>query len=113
MNMEVVTEKANPLMKRKEIVLAIVYASSTPSKADMQVAVAKQFGSDLNKVEITKIMSTHGKATGKIWASIWEEKEIAIYGKKDEPKAEEPKAEEPKAEEPKAEEPKEATPEEK
>ena len=120
--MEVVTEKANPLMKRKELVLSIDYTSSTPSKAEMQAAVEQQFSAEPNKVEIKKIMSTYGKASGKVWANIWEEKEVPIYGKKEEPKEEKPAApvepeqpaeeapkEEPKPEE-KAEEPKEEAP---
>lgn len=117
--MEVVTEKANPLMKRKELVLSIDYTSSTPSRAEMQAAVAQQFSIEPTKVEIKKIMSAYGKASGKVWANVWEEKEIPIYGKKEEPKeepapAEAPAEGEPKPEEkpegPKEEEPKEETP---
>ncbi len=111
MKIELVSEKANPLMKRKELVLSIEYNSSTPSKAEMQLAVSKQFGAEAKKVEIKKILSTHGKASGKAWVSVWEDKEIPIYGKKAEPKTEEaPKeapAEEKPAEEKPAEKPKE------
>jgi len=111
MNIEVITEKTNPLMKRKELVLSIEYASSTPSKADMQVAVAKQFNAEPNKVEIKKVLSAYGKSSGKIWANIWDEKEIPILGKKEEPKEEQPKEApaEAKEEQPKEE----AVPEEK
>ena len=90
MKIEVLTEKDNPLLKRKQLVLSIEYDSSTPSKAEMQLALSKQFSAEPNRVEIKKIISSHGKATGKIWANIWEDKEIPIYGKKEEKKEEAP-----------------------
>ena len=100
-------EKNNPIFKRKEFLLKMDYDGPTPSKAVLQQMLAKDFKTQPNRVEINKIISFLGKASGKIWVRVWEEKEIELYKEKNAPKEEAP-AEEPKSEvkeEPKAEEP--------
>ena len=105
MKFDVKEERDNPVMKRKEIKAKIDFGGgATPSKAEMQVAIATERNVAPDHVEITKIVSDHGMPGGMVWARIWEEKKVEIYAKpKEEKPAEAPKEEAPK-EEPKAEE---------
>ena len=80
MKFDVLEEKDNPVMKRKEFVLSLDYGlGSTPSKAELQNAVASNMKASADSVEITKITSEVGKAFGKAWVKIWQEKKIAPY----------------------------------
>ncbi|NIO44228.1 MAG: hypothetical protein GTN36_01575 [Candidatus Aenigmarchaeota archaeon] len=109
MDIQVISEKENPLLKRREILASIDYhGGSTPSKADLQKVLADHFKANVDNVEISKIMSEVGKSKGKTWIKIWQEKKVPIYAeikKKEEPK-EEKKPEKPKPEEKKEEAPK-------
>jgi ribosomal protein S24E len=112
MNIQVLVERENPLLKRKEVIVSLEYnGKATVSKAELQAMISKQFNADAESVEVSKILSEVGLPKGKAWVKIWKEKKVPLYAskKKKEEKAEEAK-EEPKAEakdEPKAEEPKE------
>lgn len=103
MQFKEIDQKQNPLLKRKEIIVEMDYDGATPSKAVLQQMFAKEFKSEPNKVEISKIISYIGKDSGKIWLKIWEDKEVKIYGEKNAPKEETPALveEKPKVEEPK------------
>jgi len=117
MDVQVISEKENPLLKRREILASIDYqGGSTPSKADLQKNLADHFKVNMDNVEISKIMSEVGMSKGKIWIKIWQEKKVPIYAEikkekkpkeKKKPKEQKPeeKKEEPKpeAEQPKTE----------
>jgi small subunit ribosomal protein S24e len=104
MNIQVITEKENPLLKRKEIIIALDYnGKATISRAELQKLIAEQFKASVDSVEIPKILSEVGIPKGKAWVKIWQEKKVPIYseskkGKKEKPK-EEKKEEKPKEEE--------------
>ncbi|MBU3957965.1 MAG: hypothetical protein KKB25_02735 [Nanoarchaeota archaeon] len=108
MEFKIVSEKQNPVMKRRELLAEIEYDKVTPSKAQVQEHAAAKLSVEPESVEVAKILSEHGKPAGKAWINIWEEKKIAPYSQaKSEIKAEaakevktEPAKEEPtKAEE--------------
>jgi len=116
MKFEVLEEKENPVLKRKELVISLDYQQgSTPSKMDLQKALSEQMNANIEGIEISKIISETGLPMGKAWVKIWQEKKIPLYKKKEKPKEEAPKPEEPKqgpqgakpAEQPKEEKPKE------
>ena len=51
LNIQVISEKENPLLKRKEIIISIDYGGvSTPSKADLQNFLANQFKADMDSI---------------------------------------------------------------
>ncbi len=117
MDIQIISEKENPLLKRKEILASIDYqGGSTPSKADLQKTLAEHFNANIDNVEISKIISEVGLSKGRVWIKIWQEKKIPIYAelkkekKKEEKKPEPPEPEESKEEikpeKPKVEEPK-------
>lgn len=94
-----ISEKENPLFKRKEILASLDYkGGSTPSKADLQKMLAEQFKVAIDSVEITKVLSENGLTKGRIWIKIWHEKKVPIYAelKKKKKGAEEEPSEAPK-----------------
>ncbi|NIM47359.1 MAG: hypothetical protein GTN40_04365 [Candidatus Aenigmarchaeota archaeon] len=96
MDIQVINEKENPLLKRREILASIDYhGGSTPSKADLQKNLADHFKVNMDNVEISKIISEVGMSKGKIWIKIWQEKKVPIYAeiKKEKKKKEKPKEE--------------------
>ena len=75
MDIQIVNEKENPLLKRKEILAFVDYQGGpTPSKADLQKVLAEHFKVNIENVEISKIMSEAGMSKGKVWIKIWQEK---------------------------------------
>lgn len=109
MDIRVVAEKENPLLKRKDIIVALDYeGKSTTSKAELQKLISEQFKSGIDSVEVTTIMSEVGSSKGKAWIKIWQEKKVPIYSEiKKEKKPTEAKKEEKPKEAPKEEEKKE------
>ena len=108
MKFDVLEEKENPVLKRKEIIISLNYGKgTTPSKADLQKAVSEQLNANIENIEITKILSEIGKPMGKAWIKIWQEKKVPLYDKKKTEVKEEPAAE-VKKEEPKQEQTKQA-----
>ena len=97
MNFQVISEKENLLFKRKEILASIDYqGGSTPSKADLQKALAEQFKVGIDSVEITKVLSETGLTRGRAWIKIWHEKKVPIYAELKKKAAEEAPKEEKK-----------------
>jgi len=96
MNIQVISEKENQLVKRKEIIAIIDYQGlSTPSRADLQKHLADQFKVGMDSVEISKLLSEVGISKGKAWIKIWNEKKVPIYSelKKEKTESEAPKEE--------------------
>jgi len=115
MKVNVTDEKQNPHMKRKELILTIEHGSeATPSKANVEDALAKQISVEKDRIEIVDIISETGMAKSTSKILIWDEprpKEVKEEQKKDEKPATAQKKEEKPAEkktEPKKEESKEA-----
>ena len=100
MDLQIISEKENPLFKRREILASLDYqGSSTPSKADLQKVLAEQFKVGIDNVEITKVLSETGLTRGRIWIKIWQDKKVPIYAElKKEKKGTEESTEAPKEE---------------
>ena len=92
MNFQVVSEKENPLFKRKEVLMSLDFqGGSTPSKADLQKMLAEHFKSNIDSVEISKIISETGLSRGKAWIKIWQDKKVQIYSEVKKASEEQPK----------------------
>ena len=99
MKVQVLNEKENPLLKRKEIIVSLDYnGKATVSKAELQKILSEEFKASIDNVEITKIFSEFGTPRGKAWIKIWKEKKVPIYSEVKKEKAEKPKEEKPKEE---------------
>ena len=100
MDIQVINEKENLLLKRREIMASINYSGgSTPSKADLQKLLADHFKVNMDNVEISKLLSETGLARGRAWVKVWKDKKVPIYAelkKKEEAKASEQPKETPK-----------------
>lgn len=99
MRMQVLDEKENPLLKRKEVLIALDYdCKSTVSKAELQKMVSEELKASLDSVEITKIISEVGMPRGKAWVKLWKEKKVPNYSEMKKPKEGEAPKEAPKEE---------------
>ena len=76
MNIKIVNEKDNKLLKRKEILLEVEYGNrATPSRQEFLDEFSKFFNVDKNLLEIDYIFSSAGKHVAKVKVKI-------NYGKK-------------------------------
>ncbi|MFH1229148.1 MAG: hypothetical protein V1678_01850 [Candidatus Aenigmatarchaeota archaeon] len=83
MKIEILSEKDNPLLKRKEVLVSIDYnGKSTISRSELQKMFSDQFKADIESVEISKILSEAGMPMGKAWIKLWKNKKVPIYSEK-------------------------------
>lgn len=72
MKLTVTEEKNNTVMQRKEIRMAVNFeGGATPKLQELAAAVAKERGCDAALVEVTKLLSSSGRAAGTASAKIW------------------------------------------
>jgi len=94
MKIQVLDEKENPLLKRKEIIVSLDYdGKATVSKAELQKAISEELKSSVDSIEVSKIFSEIGIPKGRAWIKIWKEKKVPIYSEVKKEKAEKPKEE--------------------
>ncbi|MBI2971646.1 MAG: hypothetical protein HYY37_04490 [Candidatus Aenigmarchaeota archaeon] len=75
MKLEISEERANPLLKRTELVVAIEHGSeATPSKAALQQLLAKHLKKDVAHIDIRNIFSLGGTAQSHAKVFVWQEK---------------------------------------
>jgi ribosomal protein S24E len=99
MKIQVLIEKENPLLKRKEIIVSLDYdGKATVSKAELQKLLSEELKASIDSVEISKVFSEVGIPKGKAWVKVWKEKKVPIYSEVKKEKAENPKEEKPKEE---------------
>lgn len=101
LKIKILSTRENPLLKRKEVIGIIEHkGESTPSKAAVQMYLAKTQKLRPRHVEVKKIFSPVGSLESRLLAYFWREKEVPVLEeKKPEPKAKE--KEESKEESPK------------
>lgn len=132
MELQIDEKKENALLKRDEIKFTILSEGATPSRKDVEGALAKELGVDKGLLVIRRISSVYGAPSAKGIAMVYKSKEgmgiekeylLARKGlapkkeekkpeKKVEKKEEKPKEEKAKPEEKEAKKEKEAKPEE-
>ena len=84
MEMKIIKDFDNRLMKRRELIVEIDYnGGPTPSKAELQKFFATKFAVEPGRVEISKIMSKKGHASGRVWIKIWDEPKVEVLFKED------------------------------
>lgn len=80
MKTNVIEEKENPLLKRKELLISVDYeGKSTPSKAELQKLLAQEMNANIENLEISKVLSETGLSRGKAWIKVWDEKKVEVY----------------------------------
>ncbi len=82
MKTEIIDEKHNQFMKRKELVITIENPEeATPQKAALQQLIAKEHNMDVESVDIRDIMQEYGVSRAKARVFIWDEKKVADLSK--------------------------------
>ncbi|QQG39801.1 MAG: hypothetical protein HYS81_00050 [Candidatus Aenigmatarchaeota archaeon] len=82
-DLKVVSERANELFNRKELVVSIDHpGEATPSNATVQQLIAKLVGADAELTEVCEVRSLHGAASSRVRALVWREKKIGLRQKK-------------------------------
>ncbi len=72
MRLQVLDEKHNPALQRKELTVAVDYeGKSTPKLAELSAAISKQLGVDLNAVDVRKLVGSTGAASGTAKVHVW------------------------------------------
>ena len=73
MKFEIISQKENPLLKRKELELAVDYEKgAVASKASVSEFLQKNFSAAAESIEVVKISTDYGTARGKARVRIWE-----------------------------------------
>ncbi len=73
MNIEIIEDKYNPILKRREIKAVISHEGKpTPSKEEIKNFASQFFNADLEKIEICKIFSKRGIGKSDIKIRIWD-----------------------------------------
>ncbi len=89
MKMNIASERHNPYMRRKELLLTIEHdAESTPNKAAVLELLAKQLSIEKEKIEIIDIISETGMAKSRSSVFVWEEVPVKKIKKAEAPKEE-------------------------
>ncbi|MBC7130640.1 30S ribosomal protein S24e, partial [Candidatus Bathyarchaeota archaeon] len=79
MEIKILEDKENPLLKRKEITFQIKHdnTGSTPSRMEVKEALARTLNKDANLIFIQKIETKTGTRTAIGWANVYETSEQA------------------------------------
>ena len=75
--LEVVSEKVNPLMGRKEMTLKMKAGQATPSHKHVMEAISSKFGNSQDCIVIDRIEQQFGAKTVKVLAKIYDKPEAA------------------------------------
>lgn len=82
MKIEKISEKENPMLKRKELKIRIAHEkSATPAKAALQQLLANELKKDAEHIDIKNITSDVGKAMSFAKVFVWEEKKVDLSKK--------------------------------
>ena len=112
MKIEIIEEKDNPFLKRKDLMIMIDHAGQpTPKKEDLTKFLAEKYKVESEKVEVVYIFSETGIARSKAKARIWKEKPKVKKRKEEKEKPTEEEKPKEKVEEVKEEKKKEGEPE--
>ncbi|MBU5557735.1 MAG: hypothetical protein QW751_01125 [Candidatus Aenigmatarchaeota archaeon] len=77
MKIAVENKKANPVLRRDEILVSIDYQGGpTPSIASLRTELAKVLGVTEDRIEIAKLLSATGRPAGTAWVRVWETAEL-------------------------------------
>ncbi|MBI4177217.1 MAG: 30S ribosomal protein S24e [Candidatus Aenigmarchaeota archaeon] len=73
MEMEIVSEKVNPVLKRREIVVKIKASGATPSRKDVVAGVASHFGVDDKLILVDQILTEFGTSGSRARVKIYDD----------------------------------------
>lgn len=70
---EIVEERYNPLIKRREVVLRIAHiGKTTPSRGAVRVGIARHYGVDVARVVVKRVVSERGMGVSRAHVHIYD-----------------------------------------
>jgi ribosomal protein S24E len=89
MNIKTVSEKDNPFMKRKELVVTIEHSSAaTPGNAIIQAGLAREWKVSPEQVDIRGIYTRTGRQSSRTEVFVWQQPKVKDLSKVEEKPAE-------------------------
>ncbi len=73
MDVEPVSEKINPVLNRKEIVVKLKGTGATPSRKDVVAVIAAHFGVDEKNILVDRIITEFGTADARVKVKIYDD----------------------------------------
>ena len=77
MNLEVIQDRKNPLLNRRELDIIIAYESGTPKRDEVREEISKKFGVEKDRIIIEKMESLFGANKAKAHVHIYDTAEHA------------------------------------
>ncbi len=78
MKVEVLTERENPLLKRKEVEALVEHVGkATPSRAELRKVFAEQYGVPIEHVIVVKIRTRYGTNKSFVRCHLYEDLSVA------------------------------------
>ena len=77
MNIEVIQDRQNPLLNRRELDLIIIYESGTPKRDEVREEISKKFGVEKDRIIVEKMESLFGANKAKVHVHIYDTAEHA------------------------------------
>jgi ribosomal protein S24E len=78
MNIRITGERDNPVLERKELEIDVDFGGKpTPKLQELAAEVAKLKGCDAKLVEVTKLATASGRASGEASVKVWNSAEAA------------------------------------
>jgi len=77
MNLEVIQDRKNPLLNRRELDIIIAYESGTPKRDEVREEISKKFGVEKDRIIIEKMESLFGANKAKAHVHIYDAVEHA------------------------------------
>lgn len=73
MEMEVISEKVNPVLKRREVLVKIKGAGATPSRKDVVAGIASHFGVEEKIILVDQILTEFGISDARARVKIYDD----------------------------------------
>ena len=77
MNIEVIEDRVNPLLSRREVEAIIIYESGTPKREEVREEVAKKYNVEKERVIVEKMESLFGAKKARAHIHIYDSIEYA------------------------------------
>lgn len=77
MNLEIIEDRNNPLLNRRELDVIVIYESGTPRRDEVREEISKKFGVEKERIIIEKMESLFGSNKAKAHVHIYDSVEYA------------------------------------
>jgi len=75
--LEIIEDKSNPLLNRRELDIIVVYESGTPKREEVREEISKKFKVEKERIIVEKMESLFGSKKAKAHVHIYDSAEYA------------------------------------